>query len=65
MKWITLSSVGVAILGTCWLTFSHNNVCKTFKDYYWFKDFNSNCYYNPEADLTVVSIVFFFIFNIF
>ncbi|KAF2887720.1 hypothetical protein ILUMI_18453, partial [Ignelater luminosus] len=56
MKLILLSSVGVAILSTYWLSSSRNNVCKTFKDYYWFKNSNPNCYYNPEADLTVVSI---------
>lgn len=37
---------------------SKNNVCKTFEDYYTDRDRNENCYYNPDGELTVVSIYF-------
>lgn len=33
----------------------HNNVCKSFSDYYTNLDQNENCYYNPDGELSTVS----------
>lgn len=38
---------------------SKNNVCKTFTDYYTNRDLNENCYYNPDGELTTVSMFAF------
>lgn len=59
MKWLILSSISVIGLAVFFVRRTTNNVCKTFEDYYTNVDRNENCYYNPDADLTVVS--FFFI----
>lgn len=44
-------------MGLIYLAQTKNNVCKTFEDYYSNRDNNKNCYYNPDADLTVVSFL--------
>lgn len=60
MKWSLFSSMTIAILSLYYLLKkSHNNVCKTFDDYYTDRDSNPNCYFNPEAHLTVVSSIAF------
>lgn len=40
---------------TCVLS-TRKYVCRTFEDYYLFPPLNRNCYYNPDIDLSVVSV---------
>lgn len=52
---LALTLVLTATRGTC----CHNNVCTSFADYTYDKDNNTNCYYDPDMFLDVVSLFFF------
>lgn len=57
MRGYVVAALLVGILSLYAVKFRYkNNVCKTFDDYYTNRDQNENCYYNPDWDLSVVSL---------
>ncbi|KAK4886696.1 hypothetical protein RN001_002967 [Aquatica leii] len=58
MRWLLIvTTLIVAFLLKYLFRRQHNNVCKTFEDYYTNRDTNPNCYNNPDVDLTIPEIV--------